>query len=352
MTSPRPQSRAERLRDIEARVAIEAGRMAVYHRHVGSDLVEPSAELNRFLGYPEAAHPSAEELRSRVWPGDSERIEAALQTVLERGECFFETEYRWRRPDEDVRWHMVRAEVQRDAQGSPTLVVGVLVDITEHKQAEERLALLTREVDHRANNLLAVAQATVRLSKAATVHDLRATILGRIDALANAHALIAESAWRGADLERLIQRELKPYAGEGNANVIVVGPPVALSGAMAQAMAMALHELATNAAKYGAFSTDLGRVEVAWFRTPDAGLLLRWTEIGGPPAGPPKGRGFGMKLIEEAAVRQLDGELHLDWRPSGLVCEFKIPGARLATSAAPAASILDPRPAPEPIPHA
>jgi PAS domain S-box-containing protein len=340
------------LRDIQARIAIEAGRMAVYHRHVGGDFVEPSAELIRFLGFPEGAHPSAEELRSRVWSGDSERIEAAVQTALDRGECFFETEYRWRRPDGDVRWHMVRAEAQRDAHGSPTQFVGVLVDITERKQAEERLALLAREVDHRANNLLAVAQATVRLSKAPTVDDLRATILGRIDALANAHALIAESEWRGADLERLIERELKPYAGEGNANIVVVGPPVALSGPMAQAMAMALHELATNAAKYGAFSTDLGRVEVAWFRTPDAGLLLRWTEIGGPPADPPKGRGLGMKLIEEAAVRQLGGELHLDWRPSGLVCEFRIPGARLATSPVPAGSILNPGLAPEPTTHA
>jgi PAS domain S-box-containing protein len=218
-----------------------------------------------------------------------------------------------------------RWSLQRDEQGMPAMILETNNDITERKQAEERLILLAREVDHRANNLLAVAQAMVRLSKGATVKDLQETIMGRIDALARAHSLIAETGWRGADLERLVERELKPYASGGGANTVISGVRTALNGAMAQAMAIALHELATNAAKYGAFSTDAGRVEVKWSRTPEGELLLSWSEHGGPAVEPPIGRGFGTSLIEQTARRQLRGDVDVQWRPAGLACEFRIP---------------------------
>jgi PAS domain S-box-containing protein len=218
-----------------------------------------------------------------------------------------------------------RWSLQRDEQGMPAMILETNNDITERKQAEERLILLAREVDHRANNLLAVAQAMVRLSKGATVKDLQETIMGRIDALARAHSLIAETGWRGADLERLVERELKPYASGGGANTVISGVRTALNGAMAQAMAIALHELATNAAKYGAFSTDAGRVEVKWSRTAEGELLLSWSEHGGPTVEPPIGRGFGTSLIEQTARRQLRGDVDVHWRPAGLACEFRIP---------------------------
>ncbi|MDB5460034.1 MAG: hypothetical protein JWO72_1775 [Caulobacteraceae bacterium] len=218
-----------------------------------------------------------------------------------------------------------RWSLQRDEQGRPATILETNNDITERKQAEERVILLAREVDHRANNLLAVAQAMVQLSKGATAKDLKEAILGRIDALARAHSLIAEAGWRGADLERLVERELKPYASGGGANTVIRGVQVELTGAMAQGMAIALHELATNAAKYGAFSTDAGRVEVKWSRTPEGELLLSWSEHGGPAVELPIDHGFGTALIEQTARRQLQGAVDVHWRPGGLACEFRIP---------------------------
>jgi PAS domain S-box-containing protein len=218
-----------------------------------------------------------------------------------------------------------RWSLQRDDQGRPAAILETNNDITERKEAEERTILLAREVDHRANNLLAVAQAMVRLSKGATVKELKETIMGRIDALARAHSLIAETGWRGADLGRLVERELKPYASGSGANTVISGVQTDLNGAMAQAIAIALHELATNAAKYGAFSTDAGRVEVKWSRSPEGELLLSWSEHGGPTVEPPIGQGFGTTLIEQTARRQLRGDVDVHWRPAGLACEFRIP---------------------------
>ncbi len=201
-----------------------------------------------------------------------------------------------------------RWALQRDERGRPATILETNNNISERKQAEARTILLAREVDHRANNLLAVAQAMVRLSKGATVRDLKEAILGRIDALARAHSLIAETGWQGADLERLVERELEPYASKaGGANTSISGVQVQLTGAMAQGMAIALHELATNAAKYGAFSTDAGRVEVEWSRTPQGELLLSWTEHGGPRVEPRVEPGFGTALIEQTTRQQLQG---------------------------------------------
>jgi PAS domain S-box-containing protein len=218
-----------------------------------------------------------------------------------------------------------RWSLRRDEQERPAAILETNNDITEHKRAEERLLLLAREVDHRANNLLAVAQAMVRLSKAATVEDLQETIMGRIDALARAHSLIAETGWRGANLERLVKKELQPYASRSGANTVISGVHMDLNGATAQAIAIALHELATNAAKYGAFSTDAGRVEVTWRRTPEGELLLSWSEYGGPKVKRPVGHGFGTMLIEQTARRQLRGQVDVHWNPAGFACEFRIP---------------------------
>jgi PAS domain S-box-containing protein len=217
-----------------------------------------------------------------------------------------------------------RWSLQRDERGRPATILETNNNITERKRAEEQTMLLAREVDHRANNLLAVAQAMVRLSKGATVRELKEAILGRIDALARAHSLIAETGWQGADLKRLVERELEPY-NTGGANTLISGDRIELTGAMAQGLGVALHELATNAAKYGAFSTDAGQVEVKWSRTLDGELLLSWSEHGGPAVEPPVDRGFGMALIEQTAQQQLQGTVDIVWRRVGLLCELRIP---------------------------
>ncbi|CAN7214522.1 PAS domain-containing protein [Phenylobacterium sp. LjRoot225] len=198
-------------------------------------------------------------------------------------------------------------------------------DVTDKVDAEERLKLLLQEVDHRANNLLAVAQSIVNLTKANSVEELRRNVLGRIGALARAHQLLSDSRWRGADLQTLVEVELRPYTLGDVARAYVQGPGVSLSPPEAEGVSMAIHELATNSAKYGAFSTPAGRVEVVWTLDSLGARHIRWREDGGPPVVTPDRKGFGTRLLERALAALPGGRTQLFWRPEGLVCEFHLP---------------------------
>lgn len=307
------------------RLAVEAGRMAVWQVDLAGGSILHSPELNRMLGLPEDARPTIEEINARYLPGELERVRMAAQAALARGERFFEAEYQYRRPSGEVRWLLIRAEFLLAANGQPRSAIGVLMDVTGRKQAEERLKLLAREVDHRANNLLAVVQGTVTLSKAEDVAALKEVIVGRVNALARAHQLLAEARWEGADLRRLVEEELLAFSLGEATRVSIEGEEIALPPAAAQSIAMALHELATNAAKYGALSSTLGRVRVAWTLSEDGRLLIRWSETGGPPVLKPSRRGLGTSMLARALEGPLKGETRLDWRPEGLVCELELP---------------------------
>jgi two-component sensor histidine kinase len=199
------------------------------------------------------------------------------------------------------------------------------LDIAERKRSEEHIANLAREAEHRAKNVLATVQATVHLTKSDTPDGLKQAILGRIQALANAHALFVESRWTGANLHSLITRELAPYCQDGETRAGIDGPNLMLEPSAAQAVAIALHELATNASKYGALSVPAGKVRVEWSRTADGLTVLRWTETGGPPIKPPTRKGFGTRVMNSMIAGQLNGEMHFEWRAEGLVCEITLP---------------------------
>jgi|GEM_PF-4945964 len=211
------------------------------------------------------------------------------------------------------------------ADGAVDAVFCESYDVTDKVDAEERLKLLLQELDHRANNLLAVAQSIVNLTKADSAEALRRNVLGRIGALARAHQLLSSSRWRGADLETLIAEELRPYALGDAGRAHAQGPSVSLSPAEAEGVAMAVHELATNAAKYGAFSTPGGRVEVIWTVDSQGARHIRWQEAGGPPVVKPHRKGFGSSLLERALAALPGARTQLFWRPEGLVCEFDLP---------------------------
>lgn len=198
-------------------------------------------------------------------------------------------------------------------------------DVTDKVDAEERLKLLLREVDHRANNLLAVAQSIVKLTKADSAEALRGGVLGRMRALAQAYRLLSESRWRGADLATLVDVALQPYALGDPARARIRGPDLSLSPAEAEGLSMALHELATNAAKYGAFSTAEGRVEVTWTVAATGARRIRWQEDGGPPVAEPERKGFGARLLQKALAPLPGGRTEISWRPEGLVCVFEMP---------------------------
>jgi two-component sensor histidine kinase/CheY-like chemotaxis protein len=203
-------------------------------------------------------------------------------------------------------------------------VSGVTIDVTERKEAEERQDLLAREVDHRARNALAVVQSIVRLTRANNVEGYVAAVEGRIKALARAHALLSDARWHSADLGALVAEELAPYrAGEVD-KVRVTGPNVSLPPHMAQGLALALHELATNAAKHGALSSLLGKLSLTWQLRPDF-LVLQWIETGGPRVAPPSARSFGLKVIRTSIENQLNGKAIFEWAPTGMQCTLAIP---------------------------
>ncbi|HVZ99300.1 MAG TPA: response regulator [Caulobacterales bacterium] len=192
----------------------------------------------------------------------------------------------------------------------------------ELEAAIARQDLLAREVDHRAKNALAVIQSIVTLTRAETSTDFAQAVHGRIHAMARAHSLLAQSRWDGADFTRLINEELEPYAAIDRLRVS--GPVVLIKPMVAQNIALAIHELATNAAKYGALSAPDGRVKVDWELDGDC-LKVRWAESGGPAVTKPSKIGFGAKVIRAGVTAQLGGEVDFEWRKAGLVCTMLLP---------------------------
>jgi len=196
------------------------------------------------------------------------------------------------------------------------------------KRNEEQIALLAREAEHRAKNVLVTVQATVQLTQADTPEGVKQAIAGRIQALANVHRLFTQSRWLGADLRSVVSDELAPYCREGEARARIDGPSLLLEPNSAQTIAVTLHELATNAAKYGALSVPAGRIQVEWSRAADGRIVLRWVETGGPLVKPLTRRGFGMRVMESMIREQLQGDVRFDWRAEGLVCELVIPAGK------------------------
>jgi two-component sensor histidine kinase len=169
--------------------------------------------------------------------------------------------------------------------------------------------------------VLANVQATVSLSRSNTPEGLKQAIEGRLRALANVHSLFVQSRWIGAELSAVASQELAPYFTSSESRVRVGGPPVFLKPDVAQAIAVTLHELATNAAKYGALSDSDGQVDLKWSQETDGRLMLIWRETGGPAVQPPTRKGFGGRVIEEM-IAQLKGKTRLEWCREGLVCEI------------------------------
>jgi PAS domain S-box-containing protein len=198
-------------------------------------------------------------------------------------------------------------------------------DITDRKRIEAQMSMLTREAEHRAKNLLANVKAMVRLSQADTPDGLKEAIEGRIEALANVHSLFVQSRWAGAELGSVVKQELSPYFRDGEMRTQIDGAAVMLEPELAQAVAVALHELATNAAKYGALSGAKGQVRVEWSCAADGRLVLRWSEAGGPPVNPPTHKGFGTHMIDAMIRGREGGDVRLDWRVEGLACQIILP---------------------------
>jgi PAS domain S-box-containing protein len=257
-------------------------------------------------------------------PENRQSEEREILTRIRRGERIdhFET-VRQRKDGSPVIVSLTVSPV-KNAEGKIVGASKIARDITEQKRSQDRIAMLAREAEHRSKNLLATVQAIVKLSHADKSDDLKQAIEGRIQALANVLSLFAQSRWIGAELSTIASHELAPYSGKEGSPARMAGPAVVLEPDAAQAVAIILHELATNAAKYGALSSANGQVDLEWQHGKDGRLSLRWKETGGPAAQEPTRTGFGGRVIEQS-IAQLKGETHFDWRKEGLICEITLP---------------------------
>ncbi len=337
------EAQTERLRQSEERrsIALSAGDMGSWEVDLVTGHLEWDDGPYRIFGVdPAHFEPTVERIEAMMHPDDREKN--ALAAIVALGEPRFQVEFRIVRPSGEVRWCYGAGIITRDAEGNPVRMNGVTVDITDRKRAEERQVLLAREVDHRAKNTLAVVLSVLRLTRAPTTKDFITTVEGRVHALAATHNLLSATRWEGADLGKIVEEEMAPYHANHRQRVITGGPAVVLLPATAQAVALALHELATNAAKYGALSTETGTLSVSWRAEGDA-LVLDWTETGGPPAAEPARLGFGLTIVRSSIEAQFRGGVSYEWRRDGLRCTLSIPAAQIA---APPAVAEAPPPAP------
>ena len=258
-----------------------------------------------------------------IIPQDRQDEERTILTRIRRGERteHFETVRQHKRGS--LIWVSLTISPVKNAEGKIVGASKIARNITEQKRTSDQIATLAQEAEHRSKNLLANVHAMVSLSQADAVADLKKAIQGRIQALANVHSLFVATRWIGAELSTIAGNELAPYSTSGDKRVRIDGPQMLLEPDIAQAVAVALHELATNAAKYGALSTANGHIDLKWSHEATGRLNLRWIETGGPTVEPPARSGFGGRIIQQM-IAQLKGESRFDWRAEGMVCEITL----------------------------
>ena len=257
---------------------------------------------------------------------DDKHMMAEFHRTADRQDSY-PAEYRIVRPDGRMLWVSGRGRViARGEDGKAQRIANIVMDITDRKKAEEHVQLLMREVSHRSKNLLAVVQAiagqTSRTSD--TLEDFDTKFGQRLRGLAASHDLLVHEDWRGAALSDLVTQQLQPFAEVGR-RLTVDGPPIMLRAEAAQPIGLALHELATNAMKYGAWSIASGRVAVSWSQAGSETVLLSWLEMGGPEVAIANKKGFGHIVIENMVAQSVGGEVRLDFRPTGVSWTLSIP---------------------------
>jgi PAS domain S-box-containing protein len=311
------RDREQRLRWLGS--VVESSDDAIVSKNLDGIIKSWNSGAERVFGY--TAEEAIGQPITIVIPEDRQNEEREILTRIRRGQRIehFET-IRQRKHGSLIAVSLTVSPV-KDAEGKIVGASKVARDITEQKRNQELIANLAREAEHRSKNLLANVQATVNLSRSDTTEGLKRAIEGRIRALANVHSLFADSRWIGAELSKIASQELAPYSENNEDRVRIAGPPVLLEPDTAQSIAITLHELATNAAKYGALSVSNGQLDLTWSHETDGQLKLVWHEIGGPPVQTPTRQGFGGKIIEQV-IAQRKGETTLHWRKEGLICEI------------------------------
>ncbi len=308
-------------------LAEQSAGIGVWDVDLASDTVRATPQFFRIMGLePDTGAVAVDRLRSLRHPDDREAVVKGFRDALTNGRDAYESEYRIVRPDGQTRWIFGRGRVIRDALGIPIRYSGIDIDITDRKQAELQRDLLVAELNHRVKNTLATVAAIAQqsFSKSATVEGALETFNSRLQALAQTHTRLAERHWSGVSFETLIRDELTPYLQPDGSNAHVEGPELLVTPKCAILLGMIFHELATNAAKYGALSTEQGRVDVTW-ECDGQTMRVAWRESGGPTVSVPTRRGFGRLLMDRAIASDLKGKVDLDFAPEGLKCTITFP---------------------------
>jgi PAS domain S-box-containing protein len=271
-----------------------------------------------------------EEFFERVHPDDRERFWAVRNAALDPADPKpYASEYRIVRRDEKVRWVESRGLSYFEGAGRERRLVnfvGTIQDITERKEREEKEHLLMREVNHRSKNMLCVVDSIAHQTASRNPEDFIERFSERIQALSANQDLLIRNEWNGVEIKDLVCAQLAHFADLIGPRIALHGPKLRLNPVSAQAIGLAIHELATNAGKYGALSTEKGRVNIGWRIDGDT-LTMSWTEREGPPVSGPKRRGFGTIVMETMAARSVDGEVQLNYAPAGLIWRLTCPTA-------------------------
>jgi PAS domain S-box-containing protein len=262
-----------------------------------------------------------------IIPEDRQSEEPHILEQIRRGKSIEHYETQRVRKDGSFVDISLTVSPVRDVDGRIVGASKIARDISERKQAEMQRDLLVAELSHRVKNALATVTSIARQSFSSNPDpiDAQRSFLARIHALSQTHSRLAETRWSGVSLETLFLDELAPYRQDNGSNVHLSGPPTTLNPKHAVILAMAVHELATNAAKYGALSTRKGSVEVVWESDGQGQLRIRWTESGGPKVVPPTRSGFGRLLVERVLASDLGGSVQMDFAENGLRCIITLP---------------------------
>jgi PAS domain S-box-containing protein len=307
--------------------ALTAGGVMAFEWNTRTNASNRSDNAAQILGLDPDKPFSAAEFLERVHPDDRPDFKARIRDVSPDKPSYKKT-FRFRCPDGRDIWLEESSIAEFDATGQFLRLKGLTLDITERKQSEERQGLLIAELDHRVKNLLArVAVISSYTRQGSNSMDQFVQVLDRrIQSMAAAHSLLSQSRWSGVNIADLVHSQLAPYAT--TANTTIGGPDVTLTPTVTQAVAMALHELVTNAVKYGALSSPSGHVAVNWHQPVDGEsgrVKIEWRESGGPPVVKPAKTGYGTSLIREMIPHELGGAVDLAFLTEGVCCQIDVP---------------------------
>jgi PAS domain S-box-containing protein len=317
------------LAESEARVqeALTAGAVTTFVWDVGSNSSQRSANAAQILGFDPRQTFSPNSFLSHVHPQDRSCFKALVRGIKPDHPGYTVT-FRFQRPDGREVWLEETAKAEFDAMGQPTRLQGLTLNVTARKEAEHQQTLLIAALDDRVKNLLERVSVVARETRRSgnSLDEYIPALDRRIRSMADAHALLSQNRWTGADLAELVRRQLAPHASDVNATVS--GPDVTLTVAQTQTLAQVLHELTTNAAKYGALSTPHGRVEVSWGRAgraEAANLSIEWREIGGPAVAASPNCKYGVSVIRDLIPQEFGGLVDLAFASGGVCCRIEIP---------------------------